>query len=142
MVKLEGREKIMTTSQIILYAGLALIALVYFRRFMVTRTVPRYTAAQLTDRIKDPAIVLLDVRSAREREAQNISGSLHIPLQELTRRLGDLEKYKNREVVCYCQSGNRSLVAAMRLRRLGFNASSLDGGIAEWMFTTQTRSGR
>jgi rhodanese-related sulfurtransferase len=127
----------MATSQIILYAALALVVVVYLRRFMVTRNVPRYSASQLADRIQDPSIVLLDVRTAREREAQNIRGSLHIPLQELTRRMGDLEKYRNSEVVCYCQSGNRSLVAAVRLRRSGFNASSLDGGIAEWMFTTQ-----
>lgn len=124
----------MTTSQIVLYAVLALVALIYLRRFLLTRTIKRYSAAQLADRLKEPGNVLLDVRTSKERSAQLIKGSLHIPLQELQRRSGELDNYKNREVICYCQSGNRSLVAAVRLRRLGFNASHLEGGIAEWNY--------
>jgi len=132
----------MTTSQIILYGVLALIALFYLRRFLVTRTIKRYTATALADRLKEPGSVLLDVRTASERQGQHIPGSLHIPLQELQRRAGELEKHKNREVICYCQSGNRSLVAAVRLRRLGFNVADLEGGIAEWQFTQATKGRR
>lgn len=124
----------MTASQIILYGLLALVALFYLRRFLVTRTIKRYTATQLADRLKEPGSVLLDVRTSSERQAQLIPGSLHIPLQELQRRSVELEKHKNREVICYCQTGNRSLVAAVRLRRLGFNVADLEGGIAEWNF--------
>lgn len=129
----------MTASQIILYALLGLVVLIYLRRFLVTRKVTRYTASQLADRINDPSVLLLDVRTTAERQSQLIRGSLHIPLQELPQRIGELEKYKNREVVCYCRSGNRSLVAAVRLRRLGFNAASLDGGIGEWEFARKTQ---
>ncbi len=125
----------MTTSQILLYAFLALLILFYVRRFLLTRSIPRYTPAQLADRMKESGWTLLDVRTAAERQAQSIRGSLHIPLQELPRRSGELEKYRDREVICYCQSGNRSLVAALRLRRLGFNAANLDGGIGEWNFS-------
>jgi rhodanese-related sulfurtransferase len=128
----------MTTSQIVLYAVLGLVILIYLRRFLVTRKVPRYSATQLADRIKDPSFVLLDVRTAGERQARLIKGSLHIPLQELPKRIEELEKYRSREVICYCQSGNRSMVAAVRLRRQGFNAASLDGGIAEWEFVSKT----
>jgi len=129
----------MTGSQIILYGLLALIALFYLRRFLVTRTIKRYSATELTDRLKQPGSILLDVRTSSERQAQHIPGSLHIPLQELQRRSVELEKHKNREVICYCQTGNRSLVAAVRLRRLGFNVADLEGGIAEWQFTQQTK---
>ena len=107
----------MTTSQILLYAFLALLVVFYVRRFLLTRTIPRYTAMQLADRMKETGWTLLDVRTARERQAQSIRGSLHIPVQELQRRAGELDKYRDREVICYCQSGNRSLVAALRLRR-------------------------
>jgi rhodanese-related sulfurtransferase len=124
----------MTTSQILLYAFLALLVVFYVRRFLLTRTIPRYTAMQLADRMKETGWTLLDVRTARERQAQSIRGSLHIPVQELQRRAGELDKYRDREVICYCQSGNRSLVAALRLRRLGFNAAHLEGGIGEWNY--------
>ena len=127
----------MTTSQILLYALLALVALVYFRKFMLARKIPRYTATQLADRINQQGCILLDVRTAPERQAYLIPGSLHIPLQELHRRVGELEKHRNREIICYCQSGNRSMVAALRLSRLGFNAANLEGGIAEWKFSQQ-----
>ena len=132
----------MTMSQILLYALLALVVLFYLRRFLLTRKITRYSAAQLADRLKEPGAVLLDVRTEKERQAQLIPGSLHIPLQELGRRMGELEKYKNREVICYCQSGNRSLTAAVRLRRFGFNASHLEGGIAEWNFSQHTKGQR
>jgi rhodanese-related sulfurtransferase len=125
----------MTTSQIVLYAVLALVILVYLRRFMLARKVPRYTAAQLADRLKQPGSLLLDVRTGSERAEYQIKGSLHIPLQELNRRVGELEKHKNREIICYCQSGNRSMVAALRLHRLGYNVANLEGGIAEWKFS-------
>jgi rhodanese-related sulfurtransferase len=127
----------MTISQIVLYALLALVALIYLRKFMLTRKIPRYSATQLADRMKQQGYLLLDVRTASERQAYMIPGSIHIPLQELHQRVGELEKHKNREVICYCQSGNRSMVAALRLNRLGFNAANLEGGVAEWKFGQQ-----
>jgi rhodanese-related sulfurtransferase len=129
----------MTLSQIFLYALLALVILFYLRRFLLTRTITRYSPAQLADRTKEPGTVLLDVRTTKERQVQLIPGSLHIPLQELARRVEELEKYRSREVICYCQSGNRSLTAAVRLRRFGFNASNLEGGISEWNFSQRTK---
>jgi rhodanese-related sulfurtransferase len=127
----------MSTSQILFYVVLVLVVLVYLRRFLVTRKVPRYTPAQLADLMKSSSPLLLDVRTASEREKRVIRGSMHIPLQELKRRMGELEKFKNREVVCYCHSGSRSLIAAVQLRREGYNAASLDGGIVEWEFATK-----
>jgi len=129
----------LTLSQVFLYALLALVVLFYLRRFLLTRTITRYSPAQLADRTKEPGTVLLDVRTTKERQAQLIPGSLHIPLQELARRAEELEKYKSREVICYCQSGNRSLTAAVRLRRFGFKASNLEGGISEWNFSQRTK---
>jgi len=129
----------LTLSQIFLYALLALVVLFYLRRFLLTRTITRYSSAQLADRMKEAGAVLLDVRTTHERQVQLIPGSLHIPLQELARRTEELEKYKSREVICYCQSGNRSLTAAVRLRRFGFNASNLEGGISEWNFSQRTK---
>jgi len=125
----------MTTTQIILYAALALIVLVYARRFFLTRSIRKYSATQLADRLKEGNVVLLDVRTAGEVQRGSIKGSLHIPAQELVRRSEELKKYADREIVCYCQSGSRSLLAAARLKKMGFAASHLEGGIAEWNFT-------
>lgn len=130
----------MTTSQIILYSVLALVIVVYLRRFLITRGIQRYSPSQLADRLKQAGVVLLDVRTPAEFKSGNIRGSVLVPLQELHRRSDELQKYKGQEIVCYCQSGSRSLMAAAQLRKKGFNAAHLEGGIAEWNFSQ--KSGR
>lgn len=125
----------MTTTQLILYAFLLLIVLVYARRFFLTRSVKRYSAIQLADRMKQSGFLLLDVRTAREVNTGSIKGAINIPVQELARRMNELKKYADREIICYCQTGSRSLFAAARLKKEGYTASHLEGGIAEWNFT-------
>ena len=125
----------MTTSQLILYGVLVLIILIYLRRFFLTRSVTRYSPTQLAGRMKEGNMVLLDVRTAAEFQSGHIKGAVHIPVMELNARAAELRKHGEREIVCYCQSGSRSLMAAARLKKLGFQSSNLEGGIAEWNFT-------
>jgi rhodanese-related sulfurtransferase len=123
----------MATQQILLYAAIALMVLVYVRRFLLLRGVKQYSPFEVAERIgRSPAVVVLDVRTKGERQRSNIKGSLHIPLHELGRRIEELSVHKAREIICYCQSGNRSLSAAARLRKSGFNAANMKGGIVEW----------
>ena len=97
------------------------------------RGMNQYSPAQVADLMKGiDAKVLLDVRTAGERQRQHIKGSLHIPLHELGRRMDELGKHKNKEVICYCQSGNRSISAAARLKKHGFTVANMKGGMAEW----------
>lgn len=79
-------------------------------------------------------MILLDVRTKSERSAQHIAGSIHIPLQELAIRIEELKKFAGREIICYCQSGSRSMSAAALLQKKGLDAANLRGGIAEWNF--------
>jgi rhodanese-related sulfurtransferase len=123
----------MTISQILLYAVLALVLLMYLRRFFIARSVTQYSPAGAAERLKGGA-VFLDVRTEGERTAQHITGSLHIPLQTLTARMDDLQKYREREIICYCQTGRRSVLAAARLQKHGFRTANLAGGIVEWNF--------
>lgn len=124
----------MTTSQIVLYGILAFLIFIYARKFLLTRSVTRYTPSQLADRLKEGGVVLLDVRTAGEYNGGHMKGAIHIPVQELASRADELKKHIDREIVCYCQSGSRSLMGAARLKKLGYRTASLDGGIAEWNF--------
>ncbi len=74
--------------------------------------------------------VLLDVRTAPERKAGLIPGSIHIPLHELRARLGELPK--DREIVVHCQSGQRSYYACRILTQRGFRARNLTGSYRTW----------
>lgn len=123
----------MTASQVVLYVLLAIVAFVYVRRWLMLRGMKQYSPREVADAMKRAgAAVLLDVRTSAERQRQMIKGSLHIPLHELGRRAAELDKYRNKEVICYCQSGNRSITAAAKLRKAGFTVANMKGGIVEW----------
>jgi NADPH-dependent 2,4-dienoyl-CoA reductase/sulfur reductase-like enzyme/rhodanese-related sulfurtransferase len=79
----------------------------------------------------DPdAILLLDVRGDDERAAGSIPGSAHIPLPALRDRLEELPS--DRELVVYCQSGQRSYYACRILEQHGFRTRNLTGGYRTW----------
>jgi NADPH-dependent 2,4-dienoyl-CoA reductase/sulfur reductase-like enzyme/rhodanese-related sulfurtransferase len=74
--------------------------------------------------------LLLDVRSAEERAASSIPGSIHIPLDELRHRLDELDR--NKRIIVHCFSGQRSYFAYRMLRLNGFDVRNLTGGIRSW----------
>ncbi len=77
-------------------------------------------------------LTFLDVRQAAELSATGmIEGALHIPSQDLPRRMEELDK--GTELFVYCAAGVRSLDAVMFLREKGFEqAWSLGGGLPHW----------
>jgi rhodanese-related sulfurtransferase len=79
---------------------------------------------------EDPAVQLVDVREAYERDAGHIAGSRHIELTRLSTQAATLER--DRPVVFYCRVGSRSEMAAQALRTAGFEAYSMSGGLLRW----------
>jgi len=76
---------------------------------------------------------LLDVRQPEEHELVALEGSTLIPLGQLFHRAGELEKWKNEEIVVYCHHGIRSQQAISLLQQLGFTKLfNLAGGIDAW----------
>jgi len=78
----------------------------------------------------DEGAQLLDVRADHEWEAGRIAGAAHVPLPELPRRLGEIDK--DRPVVVYCRGGNRSTMATDALAEAGYDAHKLSEGIVGW----------
>jgi len=75
--------------------------------------------------------ILLDVREDKERAYRCIEPSRHIPLGDLPKRVGELDR--NARVVAYCHAGVRSLKAANWLLEQGFaKVESMSGGIERW----------
>ncbi len=121
--------------QVLFLAFVGLILLLNAVRFLQTRSVRQYRPSEVADRIAGrDSPVLLDVRTDRERKFQHIRGSLHIPVQQLRARAHELHRHREKEIVCYCQGGTRSLAAALMLRKRGYRAASLRGGIVDWNF--------
>lgn len=73
---------------------------------------------------------LIDVRAEHEWEAGRIAGATHLPLAELSERVGEIDD--ERPVVVYCRGGNRSAMAAEALTAAGYEAVKLSEGIVGW----------
>ncbi|CUQ65598.1 FAD-dependent oxidoreductase [Candidatus Nitrospira inopinata] len=73
---------------------------------------------------------VLDVRRPDERARGAIPGSFHIPLDELRSRMDELPR--DRDIVVYCQTGQRSYIAARLLGQHGFRARNLTGSYRTW----------
>jgi rhodanese-related sulfurtransferase len=127
-------ESDMTASQIFLYVIAALVILFYIRRGIQRKHMKEYSVSEVSQRLHDNSIVLLDVRTLEERKHKHIKGSLHIPVNELSQKLKILEKHKEREIICYCHSGSRSFMAAVMLAKNGFQAANMKGGMIEWNY--------
>jgi rhodanese-related sulfurtransferase len=95
--------------------------------------VDRIVAPKLADRLEDTDRPwVLDVRGAGEREKKAILGTVHIPLDELNARIGEIPR-DGREIVVHCAGGYRSSTAASLLRahEIG-KVTDLVGGIQAW----------
>jgi phage shock protein E len=78
--------------------------------------------------------LLLDVRSALEYRRGYIKGATWMPHGEIDERVKDLEAFKDKEVVVYCQSGIRSGKAIRVLKSKGFTrVFQLDGDFGAWI---------
>ena len=77
---------------------------------------------------------LIDVREPHEFAEGYIAGGKLVPLGKIqTMQVEELEDLKEEEVIVYCRSGRRSLMACMVLDQLGFtNTSNMEGGILAW----------
>lgn len=73
--------------------------------------------------IKDAYI--LDVRTVKEYEQAHIKSAKNIPLDELRKRIGEIE---NKEIFVYCHTGLRSYIACRILKQKGFNVKNITGG--------------
>lgn len=78
--------------------------------------------------------VVLDVRRPDERARGFIPGSIHIPLDEIRARMGELPRDK--EIVVSCQSGQRSYFASRILTQHGFRVRNLTGSYRTWKTAT------
>jgi rhodanese-related sulfurtransferase/DNA-binding transcriptional ArsR family regulator len=91
------------------------------------------TRDELTARLREGSVVVLDVRDAEEYAAGHIPGAINIPVAELQERLGQIPT--GHQVVAYCRGLYcvYSYDALDILRPHGTTARRLDGGFAAWL---------
>ena len=121
----------MDTASKILIGIIALYLIVKFFSFLSRLGIKQVSPRELDQK---KGMMLLDVRTDKEYEGGHIPGSVHVPLSEIGDKIKKLKKDK--ELVVYCQSGNRSIWAIKRLMGMGFtNLYNLKGGYNAWKRT-------
>jgi rhodanese-related sulfurtransferase len=87
--------------------------------------------------------VLVDCRELDEYELVRIPGAKLVPMSEMESRVGELDAFRNQNVVVHCHHGGRSLRVASWLRQHGFKqAQSMAGGIDQWAQQIDTSMAR
>lgn len=79
----------------------------------------------------DGGAELIDVRRPIEFEGGHLPGARNVEMNDLTVHSDEIPR--DRPVLFYCRSGNRSSMAADAFREAGWDAHNLDGGIEAWV---------
>ena len=102
----------------------------YQRAFSGVKIISPMEATRLQN---DEEAVFVDIREEAEYKVGHIMGNLHIPMSKFEKRVIELDKYKDKPVIVYCTSGQRSAGAAGKLRKKAFaSVYTLQGGAAAW----------
>jgi rhodanese-related sulfurtransferase len=89
------------------------------------------TPARVAELMQGGAQVV-DVREPYERDAGRIpDDTAHIELDRLSEEAGSIDR--ERTVVFYCRTGQRSAMAAQAFAAAGYEAHNLDGGLKRWV---------
>lgn len=95
-------------------------------------SVTSVTPAELTAKAEGGTLIL-DVRGIEEWDQGHLPGATHLDRGFLELRIESVAPDLDRPIVCYCQSGTRSLFAAATLAQMGYRqVRSLAGGIQRW----------
>ncbi len=103
---------------------------------MITEARSKVKELTLADfKEKDSSLhTLIDVREPAEFQQGHLQDAINIPRGVIEMKLSMLPEFKNqnKEIILMCQTGGRSALAAVSLKKLGFNKIlSLQGGFDE-----------
>jgi rhodanese-related sulfurtransferase len=90
---------------------------------------PEVSPSEANELISSGAEVV-DVRTSVEYAAGHIPGSTHVPLADVQSEAGGFNREK--PLVLYCRSGERSGLAADAFAASGWDAHSIEGGLLQW----------
>ena len=90
------------------------------------------SVAELTHRMRDGLVTVVDVRPPEEYAAGHLPGAINVPLSQMEEHVARLPR--DREVVAYCRGPFcvLSFEAVAALRKRGLKARRLETGFPEW----------
>ncbi len=118
----------------LMMALVVLVLLIFFNETKIaTQRFASLTPAAAVQLMNNEDVVVLDVRDSSETIGGKITKAIQIPVGAVAKRIGELEKHKNKTLLVYCKSGARAAAACKELSNSGFEkVYSLNGGLLAW----------
>lgn len=86
-----------------------------------------------TQKMNAGGSVFLDVRDDAEFKGGHLLNARSMPVNKMTERMHEIEKFKEKDIVVYCDNGMRASRAVGKLKKAGFDKLyTLSGGLVAW----------
>lgn len=107
--------------------------LIYTEYMRITSASSTLSPYDATQRMNTGESLFLDVRDESEYKQGHLLNARSMPVNKLAERMHELEKYKEKDIVVYCDNGMRTSRALAKLKKSGFTQlGSLEGGLKAW----------
>jgi len=85
-------------------------------------------------RLMNQGALVIDLRGKESYDAGHIGDARNVPLAELAAQAEGLKKWRDKNVITYCDNGVNGASAARALIKLGFTkVFNLQGGLEAWV---------
>jgi rhodanese-related sulfurtransferase len=85
-------------------------------------------------RLMNQGALVLDLRGKELYDAGHIGDARNVPVAELAAQADSLKKWRDKNVITYCDSGTSGALGARTLMKLGFTkVFNLQGGLSAWV---------
>ena len=119
-----------TTHYLLAGAFAAALALLIFTELQ--RGGKSLSCRELTALVNSEQGVIVDVRAHKDFTAGHIIDALNIPYEKIAERMIELEKHKAKTIIVVDAMGQHAGMVARDLKKAGYTAAKLGGGIASW----------
>lgn len=123
--------------QNVLLIGLAIGSGLALLLPMLSRSAAGISVLSVTEAVmlmSRKSALVLDVREPDEFAQGHLQGARNVPLSQLSARLKELEKFRDKPVLVVCERGRRANTAAKLLKAQSFTALNvLKGGMQAWI---------
>lgn len=117
-------------------AGATLLAAVAVLAFELWARVQGFAALSATQAVRliNQGALVIDLRSKELYDAGHIVDARNVPVGEIESQADTLKKWRDKNVITYCDSGANGAGAARTLMKLGFSkVFNLQGGLNAWV---------
>jgi rhodanese-related sulfurtransferase len=129
-------------------AGAVVVAAVIVLVFELRERIQAFAALSATQavRLMNQGALVIDLRAKDLYDAGHIVDARNVPAADLESQADSLKKWRDKNVITYCDTGTNGASAARSLIKLGFTkVFNLQGGLNAWvkdnMPLTKTSSG-